>query len=294
VRQRIVICFTVRREPNKSENHWSSFFLVYLRGVRLSALGTSATVGLLYQPRMMDDDDYGAVGGLRIGRGNRSTRRKPAPVPLCTPKIPHDLTWDRTRAAAMGSQRLTAWAIARPTTGLTSNRKMHSQKTDLYFPTNERQSSVCYTLITVACRFDCYNGSELKRSHYLLFNLLHPIADSDHHSFKFCVLFEVAFYNCKSIDQPSCWEPNDCSARIRRSKSHYDRRPVGQCVLVSSPIWGSWPDTNYYVTVTLLSISGAPSDERSGLSFDLVTWTASVQCSKFAGGPRQHSISPYL
>jgi hypothetical protein len=68
--------------------------------VRLSPLGTSATVGLLYQPRMIDDDVYGAVGGMRIGRGNRRTRRKPAPVPLCPPQIPHDLTWDRTRAAA--------------------------------------------------------------------------------------------------------------------------------------------------------------------------------------------------
>jgi hypothetical protein len=37
------------------------------------------------------DDDYGAVGGMRIGRGNRSTRRKPTPVPLCPPQIPHDL-----------------------------------------------------------------------------------------------------------------------------------------------------------------------------------------------------------
>jgi hypothetical protein len=63
--------------------------------VRLSPLGTSATVGLLYQPRMIDDH-YGAVGGMRIGRGNRSTRRKPAPVPLCPPQIPHDPTWDRT------------------------------------------------------------------------------------------------------------------------------------------------------------------------------------------------------
>jgi hypothetical protein len=80
-------------------------FLVSLGGV--SALGTSATVGLLYQPRMIDDG-YGAVGGMRIGMGNRSTRRKPAPVPLCAPQIPHELTKDRTRAAAMGSQRLTA------------------------------------------------------------------------------------------------------------------------------------------------------------------------------------------
>jgi hypothetical protein len=29
-------------------------------------------------------------------------------VPLCPPQIPHDLTWDRTRAAAVGIQRLTA------------------------------------------------------------------------------------------------------------------------------------------------------------------------------------------
>jgi hypothetical protein len=89
-----------------------SFFLVSLGGVRLSPLGTLATVGLLYQPRMIDD--YGAVDGMRIGRGNQSTWRKPAPVPLCSPQIPHDLTWDRTRAATVGSLRLTAWAMARP------------------------------------------------------------------------------------------------------------------------------------------------------------------------------------
>jgi hypothetical protein len=76
--------------------------------VRLSPLGTSVTVGLLYQPRMIDDDDYGAVGGMRIGRVNLITRRKLAPVPLCPPQIPHDLTWDRNRAAAVGSQGLTA------------------------------------------------------------------------------------------------------------------------------------------------------------------------------------------
>jgi hypothetical protein len=77
------------------------FFIVSLGGVRESPLGTSATVGLLYQPRMID---YGAVGGMRIGRGNRSTLRKPAPVPIRPPQIPHDLTWDGTRAAAVGSQ----------------------------------------------------------------------------------------------------------------------------------------------------------------------------------------------
>jgi hypothetical protein len=61
----------------------------------------------LYQPQMIDGD-CGATGGMKIGMGNRSTRRKPAPAPLCPPqKIPHDQTRARTRAAAVGSQRLT-------------------------------------------------------------------------------------------------------------------------------------------------------------------------------------------
>jgi hypothetical protein len=68
--------------------------------------------GLLYQPWMIDE--YGAFGGIRIGRGNQSTQRKPAPVPLCPPQIPHDLTWDRTWATAVGSQWLAAWAMAWP------------------------------------------------------------------------------------------------------------------------------------------------------------------------------------
>jgi hypothetical protein len=36
--------------------------------------------------------EYGAVGGMKIGRVNRSTRRKSAPVPLCPPRILHDPT----------------------------------------------------------------------------------------------------------------------------------------------------------------------------------------------------------
>jgi hypothetical protein len=40
---------------------------------------------------------------MRIDRGKRSTRRKPTPMLLCPPKISHDMIWDRTRAAAVGS-----------------------------------------------------------------------------------------------------------------------------------------------------------------------------------------------
>jgi hypothetical protein len=89
-------------------------FFFILSGVRLSPLGTAAATGLMYQPQMLDDGDCGAIGGMKIGRGNRSTRRKPAPVPLCPPQIPYDQTRARTRAAAVGSQRQTAWAMAWP------------------------------------------------------------------------------------------------------------------------------------------------------------------------------------
>jgi hypothetical protein len=67
------------------------FFIIILSGVRLSPLGTAATTGLPYQPQMTDDGDCGEIGGMKIDRGNRSTRRKPAPVPLYQPQIPHDL-----------------------------------------------------------------------------------------------------------------------------------------------------------------------------------------------------------
>jgi hypothetical protein len=55
-----------------------------------------ATSGLLYKPQMIDEDDCGAIGGMQIGRGNQSTRRKLAPAPLCPPQIPHDQTRART------------------------------------------------------------------------------------------------------------------------------------------------------------------------------------------------------
>jgi hypothetical protein len=37
-------------------------------------------------------NECGAIDGMRIGKGNRSTRGKPAPVQLCSPQIPCDST----------------------------------------------------------------------------------------------------------------------------------------------------------------------------------------------------------
>jgi hypothetical protein len=69
-------------------------------GVQLGPLGT-ATTNRPIVPALGDYND-GGIGGM-IGRGNRSTWRKPAPVPLCPPETPHAAR-TRTRSAAVGSQ----------------------------------------------------------------------------------------------------------------------------------------------------------------------------------------------
>jgi hypothetical protein len=54
-------------------------------GVQLGPLDTAATNRpIVPAPGEYDD---GEIGGM-TGRGNRSTRRKPAPVPLCPPQTP--------------------------------------------------------------------------------------------------------------------------------------------------------------------------------------------------------------
>jgi hypothetical protein len=72
--------------------------------VQLGSHGTAAAITPIL-PAPGDYDD-GEIGGM-IGRGNRITQRKPAPVLLCPPQTPHAAR-TRTRAAAVGSHRLTA------------------------------------------------------------------------------------------------------------------------------------------------------------------------------------------
>jgi hypothetical protein len=106
-RPRRQVCLIVTALRTSNPTKLTFLIIIIISGVRLSPLGTAATTGLLYQPQMIDDVDCEAIAGMKIRRGNESTRRKPAPVPFCPSQIPHDLTWARTRAAAVGSQRLT-------------------------------------------------------------------------------------------------------------------------------------------------------------------------------------------
>jgi hypothetical protein len=71
------------------------FFIIFSWGETVH-LVLRPLFGLLYGPQMIDDD-CGAIDRMRIGRGNRSTRRKPASMPLSPPQIPHDPTRARTR-----------------------------------------------------------------------------------------------------------------------------------------------------------------------------------------------------
>jgi hypothetical protein len=89
-------------------------FLVSWGGVRLSPLRTSATKW----PIVPAPDDRWWLWSNRWNenwQGKPKYSEKTCPMPLCPPQIPHDVTWARTWAAIVGSRRLTAWAIARPT-----------------------------------------------------------------------------------------------------------------------------------------------------------------------------------
>jgi hypothetical protein len=54
-------------------------------GVQLGLLGAVATIRSIVSA--LGEYDDGEIGGM-IGRGNRNTQRKPAPVPLYPPQTP--------------------------------------------------------------------------------------------------------------------------------------------------------------------------------------------------------------
>jgi hypothetical protein len=84
------------------------FILFFSRivGVELGPLGTSATEWpIVSAPGDCDDGEF---GGMKIGRGNRSTRRKSCSSAILSTTNPTCHTRARTRAAAVGNYRLTA------------------------------------------------------------------------------------------------------------------------------------------------------------------------------------------
>jgi hypothetical protein len=77
---------------------------------KLGPRGTSPT-NCLIAPAPGDCEDR-EFGGMKIGRGNRNTWRKPDPPPLCPPQIPLDHTRALTGAAAVGLTACSGYSVA--------------------------------------------------------------------------------------------------------------------------------------------------------------------------------------
>jgi hypothetical protein len=133
---------------------WIATILTELSLIRIVAggvhTGSTRHVGHFWPIVPVPDDcEYGECGGIKIGRGNRSTRRKPAPAALCPPQIPLDQTRSRTRTAAVGSQRLTAWAMALRTILANTHANIYT-KWNLILSKNYMEQNECLILATLS------------------------------------------------------------------------------------------------------------------------------------------------
>jgi hypothetical protein len=83
------------------------------------------------------DYDDGEFGGMKLGRGNRSTRRQPAPAPLCPPQIP----LDQTRACNQNLLVRGAFVLKHPVTNtaflctLSAKTEADETRVEVYFTT---------------------------------------------------------------------------------------------------------------------------------------------------------------
>jgi hypothetical protein len=79
-------------------------------------IGTAATPGLLCQPRVIVKMIWRSRWNVDWqGKPKFSLEKTCRSATFVHHKIPHDQTRVWTRAVAVGSRRLTAWAMARPT-----------------------------------------------------------------------------------------------------------------------------------------------------------------------------------
>jgi hypothetical protein len=103
-----------------------------------------------------------------------------------------------------------------------------------------------------------------------------------------CCLSSEQFYVKNIVDRKCLY---GIMKRYIRSKTnsmsepklYYDRRSVGQYVSVSSPIWGPRPDFYSCQTIEGLLMSGALSNDRTGLSFMIPVDPRQSSHSRVAG-----------
>jgi type IV secretory pathway TrbF-like protein len=81
------------------------------------------SIGPLYQPWMIDRDDCGEISAMNEWQRKPDYSEETCPLSPSLSQFSHDITLARTRATAVGIQRPTAWATARP---------LSSDRTTLY------------------------------------------------------------------------------------------------------------------------------------------------------------------
>jgi hypothetical protein len=89
---------------------WMKFLFSFLESGETVHQVRRPLTGLLYQPRMIDDE-RGAVDGMRVGRGNRSTRSKPTHSATLFTTNPTRPDLGSNQATTVGSRRLITSAV---------------------------------------------------------------------------------------------------------------------------------------------------------------------------------------
>jgi hypothetical protein len=130
---------------------------------KLGPLGMSATRWpIVPAPGDCEDGEFGGMNG----RGNWSTRRKPAPTPLFPPQIPLDQTRDWTRAAKVGSQQLTASAMVRPCTDHSrANLSRMNRRRNTLWLVSARLSYCPHCMYVFAGFVQCLCGQNYQHRH---------------------------------------------------------------------------------------------------------------------------------
>jgi hypothetical protein len=95
-----------------SQGHYLFFFYYWWGGTK--SLGTAATSGLLYKPQMIDDDFWSNWWNEDRQEKLKYSEKTCPSVTLSTTKSHMNRPGLEPRTAAVGSQRLTAWAMTRP------------------------------------------------------------------------------------------------------------------------------------------------------------------------------------
>jgi hypothetical protein len=142
--------------------------------------------GLLYQPWMIGDGDCGEIGGMKIGRGNWSTQRKPASAPLCPPQIPHDST--RICPGCRGGKLATNCLSYGAAEGVKSNKS--SNGSHFFCSCSSRNLSVSTFIDKLYCRSYVVCYDDIKAS-FLFFRYIPSVISYD-------MLFQT-------VDSPVGW-----------------------------------------------------------------------------------------